>query len=143
MHDHEKKQDDRNLLEEMGYETRDVDPSGMPRGTVVFFAALLVTVAIAWVFTGTIAPDMVRAPDPASLERPVMPPKDAPLLQSGKTASQDMRDLRAQEAARLGSYGWSDRKTGHAHIPIEAAIERVLAKGLPTRPGARLPEDAE
>lgn len=143
MHDQENEPVDRNLLEEMGYETRDVDPSGLPKSSLIFFAALAVLAVLAWLFTGSIAPEMVRAPDLAKLERQTAPPKDAPLLQSGRTASQDMRNLRAAEEARLTTYGWTDRKTGHAHIPIDAAMQKVLERGFPTRPGARAPEGEE
>jgi hypothetical protein len=143
MHENGHKPVDRNLLEEMGYETRDVDPSGLPKGAVGFFAVLAVLAVLAWLFTGSIAPDMVRAPDLAKLERKNMPPKDAPLLQSGRSAVQDMRDLRAAEGRRLTTYGWSDRATGHAHVPIDVAMKKVLERGLPTRPGARAPEGEE
>jgi hypothetical protein len=47
------------------------------------------------------------------------------------------RGLRDREARleRLGSYGWVDRGSGVAHIPIDRAMELVV-KGVRARPGA-------
>jgi hypothetical protein len=47
------------------------------------------------------------------------------------------RGARDREARleRLGSYGWVDRRTGVAHIPIEEAMDLVV-KGVRARPGA-------
>jgi hypothetical protein len=46
------------------------------------------------------------------------------------------RGLRDREARleRLGSYGWVDRRSGVAHIPIDEAMELVV-KGVRARPG--------
>lgn len=38
-----------------------------------------------------------------------------------------LRELRAQEAAQLNSYGWVDQQKGVAHIPIDRAME-LMAK---------------
>lgn len=37
-------------------------------------------------------------------------------------------NLRAEQGARLGSYGWVDRSAGVIHVPIERAMEQVLAR---------------
>lgn len=58
----------------------------------------------------------------------------APLLQTAPAA--DLRALRAEEAARLDSYGWVDRDTGVVHIPIAQAMKEVVAKGIPGFPKA-------
>lgn len=36
--------------------------------------------------------------------------------------------LRAAQGARLESYGWVDRHAGVIHVPIERAMEQVLAE---------------
>ncbi|MEO8211954.1 MAG: hypothetical protein ABI560_02125 [Myxococcales bacterium] len=36
-------------------------------------------------------------------------------------------DWKAENARRLSSYGWSDRSKGLAHMPIEAAMQQVIA----------------
>jgi hypothetical protein len=40
---------------------------------------------------------------------------------------------RAARLERLGSYGWVDRSTGIAHVPIDVAMD-LVAKGV--RPSA-------
>jgi hypothetical protein len=43
-------------------------------------------------------------------------------------------ELRAAEHARLSSYGWTDRGTGVAHVPIERAMQLTADRGLPGWP---------
>jgi hypothetical protein len=43
----------------------------------------------------------------------------------------DLRRLREREEALLHGYGWVDRDTGVARIPIERAIELLATRGLP------------
>lgn len=47
----------------------------------------------------------------------------APRLQVNP--DRDIEMLRATEQARLGSYGWVDRREGIVHIPIQRAMELV------------------
>lgn len=39
--------------------------------------------------------------------------------------------LRGQQIQKLNSYGWIDRSTGIARIPIDRAMDLVVARGLP------------
>jgi len=64
----------------------------------------------------------------------VTPPSYFPKLQLSPTA--DMEAFRAREEAELNGYGWVDRTTGVARIPIDRAMELLLQKGLPARSGA-------
>jgi hypothetical protein len=50
---------------------------------------------------------------------------------------QDLRDLRAREDAVLHGYGWVDKNTGVARIPIEEAMKIVVQRGLPARAATR------
>ena len=50
---------------------------------------------------------------------------------------QDLRDLRAREDAMLHGYGWVDKNTGVARIPIEEAMKIVVQRGLPAREASR------
>ena len=43
----------------------------------------------------------------------------------------DLARLRAAETADLNSYGWVDRKSGVARIPIDRAMQLILQRGLP------------
>ena len=46
---------------------------------------------------------------------------------------QEMREQLYGEEAKLQSYGWVDKDSGEARIPINRAMELVAARGLPTR----------
>ena len=58
-----------------------------------------------------------------------------PLLQV--SARQSMAEMRASERAHLESYGWVDREQGIVHIPVEQAIDKLLAaSAAPAKDGA-------
>lgn len=40
----------------------------------------------------------------------------------------DLDTLRAREAAQLNGYGWVDRQAGVVHIPIDRAMELLVAR---------------
>lgn len=61
-----------------------------------------------------------------------VPPE--PRLQTNPRA--DLRELRAHEAAVLGTYGWVDRAAGVVRIPIEEAMKLTVQRGLPVRPAS-------
>jgi len=65
-----------------------------------------------------------------------LPP--APRLQiSGTIHWEEYRDAQRE---RLSTYGWMDRASGAVHIPIERAMEIVLARGVgPLPPGLMAP----
>ncbi len=46
----------------------------------------------------------------------------------------ELKDLKADEAAILTSYGWIDPNKGIVRIPIDQAIDMVAQKGLPSKP---------
>jgi hypothetical protein len=54
-----------------------------------------------------------------------------PNLQDNPTA--EMIKMRTDERRSLGTYGWVDRNDGVARIPIERAMDLLVAKGLPAR----------
>jgi hypothetical protein len=43
----------------------------------------------------------------------------------------DLAAARAANEAELHSYGWIDRKTGAARVPIERAMQLLVTRGLP------------
>jgi hypothetical protein len=45
----------------------------------------------------------------------------------------DLMALRAREDAELNTYGWVDRSHGVVRIPIERAMDLIIARGLPVR----------
>jgi len=50
-----------------------------------------------------------------------------------------MNKFRAVERDVLNNYGWVDRKAGVVHIPIEQAMDQLIARGLPTRQASSIP----
>jgi hypothetical protein len=46
---------------------------------------------------------------------------------------ENLQQMRTAEDAILNSYGWSDQQHTQVKIPIDRAIDKLLAKGLPAR----------
>ena len=46
---------------------------------------------------------------------------------------QELLDLRTKQEALLKGYGWVNKESGVARIPIEDAMKMVVERGLPTR----------
>lgn len=71
--------------------------------------------------------------------RSVAPP--APNLQIAP--EKELAAMRAAERERLTSWGWTDKAAGYAHMPIEAAIDRLAVPEPPPAtpaPAAAAPE---
>ncbi|HRW06073.1 MAG TPA: hypothetical protein P5121_13300 [Caldilineaceae bacterium] len=47
----------------------------------------------------------------------------------------ELNHLLAPQRKRLTSYGWIDKEAGTVHVPIERAMELLLAEGVPAREG--------
>jgi hypothetical protein len=76
--------------------------------------------------------DPVPSPLPEA-SRPVEPP--APRLQA--TPELELAALRKAADERLGTWGWVDRSTGIAHIPIDLAIASLaVPEPAPAAPAA-------
>ncbi len=43
----------------------------------------------------------------------------------------DLQTFRAREETDLNSYGWINRTSGTVHVPIERAMDLLVAKGMP------------
>jgi len=87
-------------------------------------AVLLLSVLLArWIYPGAVTDR--RMPT----EPPTVP---APRLQYDPAA--DMRTFLKIELARLNSGGWDDQARGEGHIPIDEAMRRIAASGIPDWP---------
>lgn len=113
------------------YEREDVRTSVIVRfGFWMFVAAIVIYVGL-WgllkFFSAEVSKEQPAIPPSvaASLRRtPASPRLEAvPLLSRQRT--------RAEEDARLSSYGWIDRSGGVARIPIDRAIEMIAERGVP------------
>jgi hypothetical protein len=108
-------------------ERSDVRPRAIAWTLFWFFAALLSAMAMVILFTLHVA----RHPPPTGEFGPDFSaqPVPRPLLESDPV---DAR-LRREDAARrrIDSLGWSDRRRGLVHIPVEAAMRQLAASGWP------------
>lgn len=74
-----------------------------------------------------------REPQPSPLaEAGVVPPQ--PRLES--TPGEILARLRALETMQLTGYGWVDRPSGIAKIPVHRAMEIIAERGLPPVPAS-------
>ena len=122
-----------------GYEVRDVNARGVGLLTlglaVAVGAAMVLMVALFGLFS-TEASRIQQQPVSLAGAPDAIPPE--PRLQSHP--ARDLDAMRAAEQAMLDGYAWVDRGNGIVSIPIQQAMERVVARGLPVRGAA--PVDA-
>jgi hypothetical protein len=116
------------------HEDHDIQP-----GPLLFFGLALVVITalvfvlMVWLFNAFSTRQAARdlPPAPLAQTRPALPPE--PRLQVAPP--QELQQLRAAEEAVLQSYGWVDQAAGVVRLPIERAMELLLERGLPVRPG--------
>lgn len=106
------------------YERADATASAALIVFPMILAGLLLSVLLVWWIFPRATVDR-RLPSPI----PLYP---SPRLQSDPAA--DMRAFREAELARLNSAGWDDRAKEIGHIPIDDAMRRVAASGIPDWP---------
>lgn len=105
------------------------EQSDVPIRTVLIAApavliGLLASVLLVWwIYPESMIDQRMPTPPPAY---------PAPRLQSDSAA--DMRTFLATELARLNSGGWDDKSKGLGHIPIDEAMRRIAASGIPDWP---------
>lgn len=63
-----------------------------------------------------------------------LPVYPTPRLQTDPAA--DLKRFLAGELSRLNSVGWVDKGSGIVHIPIDEAMRRVAAQGIPDWPAS-------
>jgi len=85
----------------------------------------------------TVSQDPVASPL-TEAARNVLPP--APNLQVAP--EKELAAMRAAELERLTTWGWTDKAAGFAHMPIEAAIDRLAVPEPEAAPAAPAPAPA-
>jgi hypothetical protein len=101
----------------------------------VTVVALVGLAVLLWVILAPLLLSQIyrRADADADRNLTINPP--SPVLQLDPQS--DLQKFRAQEEARLNSYGWVDRAKGIVHIPIDEAMKEVAARGIPDFPKAQ------
>ena len=108
-----------------GHETSDMNPK-----YVLYFAcglvivAVLVQIGLWWLFHRFEQAQARREVQPTLVAAPKRVPE--PRLQV--SPQDDLQDLLRRENQILDTYGWIDRGTGTARIPIDRAMQLFLRK---------------
>jgi hypothetical protein len=111
-----------------GYET--TDAKAMP---IVIFAVVMIVFTVGCFVAGfgiyrvfemgRVALD--PAPHPMAVKAGI--PDGAPRLQINE--AKDLAQFRAEQEEKVNTYAWVDRQAGTVRIPLDKAIDRVLAEG--------------
>jgi hypothetical protein len=115
------------------------DRISTPRIVAVGVASLAIFVVSGWAVVAYFQHRMTAAPlppIPAEVGRSKIAMVEQQLFGVAERGARD-REARLE---RLGSYGWVDRRSGVAHIPIDEAMNLVV-KGVRARPGGPGPEE--
>jgi hypothetical protein len=116
---------------DVAYEKRDVNPRAILWvGVAILVSAVIIHFAVWGLFDQFNRSEARKGKPPVSLVNTKrQPPSQRPRLQTDAPA--DLQQLRNREETALESYGWVDRERGVAHIPVERAMELLVARGLP------------
>ncbi len=118
---------------------REIDARTVRRFALFVLGLIGVAILLIWGVGSLVKKELPKqdpAPPPleAARENP-LPPE--PRLQ--QAPPKDMQEFRAREDAVLKGYAWVDKEKGEAQIPIDRAIDLVVAKGLPVKEGNPTP----
>ena len=102
---------------------------------VIFLIVMTAAVVFSFLFTDVLFDLLMQRAEtkgnPASPVQIIDEKPSGPQLQV--VPGLDWRAMKAANADRLESYGWVDEGAGVAHIPIEAAVDVLLERGVPVR----------
>ena len=112
------------------YELRDVKPLQviMAGGSLLLFVGLSIAI-----ICGVI---VALQPWPPSTHPTFAAGEDLPGRRLQVAPSAERSRLQQDAAAKISSYGWTDRAAGNTHIPIERAMEWLARNGWPDKADA-------
>ena len=118
---------------EVAHEASDVNVGAILRyGAGLLGVCAIVLVFLSWlmgVYEGQHQRAQTQVFPMAAGQQDRRPPE--PRLQDNP--QQELRDLRAMQEGLLNGYGWVNKESGVARIPIDEAMRMVVEKGLPVR----------
>jgi len=114
----------------MGYERRDANIGSLLK-FAMWLSVLLVVVlfAMKWMFFYLAKTQQLGPPASPFENVRVLPP--APRLQVEPRV--ELKTYCEGQQQQVESYGWVDPRIGYVRIPVDRAIDKVLASGLPAR----------
>lgn len=124
-----------------GFEERDANVKGLLQFAFWLAVVLAVTlVGMTWTFDhfkkteplGQTASPLVTA------THPMLPP--SPRLQA--QPHRELADYCAAQQQEVTMYSWVDRQSGIVRVPVDRAMDLILAHGLPARPLSEAPAGA-
>ena len=119
-----------------GHEPRDIHVGRIVLSGAVLIAVIAVSLAaMKLTFDYFARREAGNQPQPSTLAARApdqLPPE--PRLQQNPLL--DLRELRADEARIMTSFGWVDRPRGFVRIPVEEAMRLAVKRGLPHRGSA-------
>jgi hypothetical protein len=115
-------------LVELGYEVRDLNTVAIRNATIGFFIFTIASAVIGFGVYRVMNPTVFHPQAPTNR---VIAGAPYPMVQTNMTAKTDIMDIRQHETAVLTApIGWADEQKTHLHIPIDQAMQIVVAKGL-------------
>jgi hypothetical protein len=119
---------------EAGFERKDVKFRPFVSGMVAVMATVVVTAILAWPFYHFLT-KFARRQDPAPSPLVVPGAREFPVTPNLQVNPRgDMDAYRAYEDAKLKEFA-RDPKTGKIQVPVELAMDQMLQRGFPVRPG--------
>jgi hypothetical protein len=123
----------------LGYERRDANIKSLIQfgfWMAVVIAATMVSMNFTLKYFDREMP-LGPGPAPFATERQLPP---SPRLQVYPHV--ELKDYCAAQQEQVTTYGWVDQHVGVVRIPIDRAMDALLARGLPSRPAGEVPVGA-
>jgi hypothetical protein len=106
------------------HESGDIGARFVPIAVAGLGVALIAMLGLsAWMFPETIGARFVSVP---------LPQPPSPALQSSPRA--DLAAFRQEQLQELNGFGWTDQPARRVRIPIDAAMRKLAAEGIPDWP---------
>jgi hypothetical protein len=111
------------------HEQRDVDVVNLGMIGLLLFTMIAIALLVCWMTLRSFTRAQANKTPLRQMQAEEATKFPQPRLITRPGHERQQNDLR--EETLLQSYGWIDRKSGVAHIPIERAMELLLERGLP------------
>lgn len=122
------------LLQELGYETQDIQYKKFARFGAYFFGFFFICIVLGFVFVYLMSPTKLQGGRMADYVPKTAAPTSTPFLQSNITSRTDIMSLRRKETEQLTTSGPVDQAKGIYRIPVDNAIDIIAQRGLPKTP---------